>query len=167
MNIRSGVSVKSMLNALAVIQIPIILGHDISCEIRTAKPLRFQISHMERIAQVFLLTSKRWTFIIFTPQPSNFWEWCLSWIKTTLTFWSSKPSSWVFQTCGVDQRSLMSSIDPAQSFHNPQQKKGEVQTHSVFPYPCLILTYWRMISKVRNFIVSFPLVQMYYIVSNW
>ena len=57
----------------------------------------------------------------------------------------------------------MCSINPAQSFHNSRQKKGEVQTHSAFPYPCLILTYWRMISKVRNCIVSYsPLVQMYY-----
>lgn len=46
-------------------------------------------------------------------------------------------------------------INPAPSFHSSRTKKEEVQTHSVFPYPCLILTYWRMISKVRNGIVSF------------
>lgn len=130
------------------------MGHDISCEIRRAKPLRLQISHMEQIAQTFLVISRRWTFIIFTLQLSNFWEWFPSWIKTTLTISSLKPSSLVFLTCGVDQRSLMSSINPAQSFHNPHQKKGKVQIHSVSPFPCLILTFWRMISKVRNFVLS-------------
>lgn len=129
---------------------------------KNSEPPGLQISRIEQITQTFCWLWKSWT-IVFALQFNNFWEWLHCWIRTASSISSSKSKHWIFQTCGVDQRSLMYSIIPVWNFHNPKQKIEGVQTHSVSLYPCLILTYWRLILKVRNLICCvLPDVQIMY-----